>query len=160
MGAPDFFFAVNAIFRHIHDCRGKAALVDYWRRLGREYYRGRIERWRAGGPKAIADDWREYFVHEPQAEFDAVAEGDRVTLDVKVCPAIKHLRDQGREIVPYFCEHCDHVCGAMAEEAGYAFQRHGGMGACRQEFIRGIAPAPNGGDDPAVTAGDPAKEGE
>jgi hypothetical protein len=59
-----------------------------------------------------------------------------VELDIKVCPAIKHLGDQGRDIVPYFCEHCDHVCGAMAEAAGYEFQRTGGMGACRQQFCR------------------------
>ena len=62
---------------------------------------------------------------------------------MKVCPAIKHLRDHGRDIVPYYCEHCDHICGAMAEAAGYAFERTGGMGACRQRFI---ATAPQAGE--------------
>jgi hypothetical protein len=135
MSAPDFYFAVNAIFRHLHDEYGKAALVDYWNNLGRQYYRDRIERWRNGGPEAIAADWLAYFAKEPQADVDAIVREGRVTLDVRVCPAIKHLRDHGREIVPYFCEHCDHVCGAMAEAAGYAFERYGGMGACRQDFI-------------------------
>jgi hypothetical protein len=135
MSAPDFYFAVNAIFRHLHDRYGKEVLVDYWRNLGREYYRDRIERWRNGGPAAIAADWRAYFAREPQAAVDAAVQGGNVALNVMVCPAIKHLRDHGREIVPYFCEHCDHVCGAMAEAAGYAFERHGGMGACRQNFI-------------------------
>jgi hypothetical protein len=141
MSAPDFYFAVNAIFRHLHDRYGKAALVDYWRSLGRKYYERRSERWREGGPEAIAADWREYFAQEPQAEAAVDAQGDTVTLDIRVCPAIKHLRDQGREIVPYFCEHCNHVCGAMAEAAGYAFERHGGMGACRQRFVRSGTPA-------------------
>jgi hypothetical protein len=59
-----------------------------------------------------------------------------VVLDIKVCPAIKHLRDQGRDIVPYFCEHCDHICGVMAEQSGYVFQREGGSGACRQRFTQ------------------------
>jgi hypothetical protein len=36
---------------------------------------------------------------------------------------------------PYFCGHCDHVCGAMAEAAGYVFERRGGMSACRQRFV-------------------------
>jgi hypothetical protein len=135
MSAPDFYFAVNAIFRHLHDRYGKAVLVDYWRSLGREYYAGRNRRWREGGPEAIAADWREYFAREPQAEVEVVAQGDTVTLDVRVCPAIKHLRDCGREIVPYYCEHCDHVCGAMAEAAGYAFERRGSMGACQQRFV-------------------------
>jgi hypothetical protein len=111
-------------------------LTDYWRCLGREYYARRILPWCKGGPEALAADWREYFLREPQARVELLVEGDTVTLDVKVCPAIKHLRDHGREIVPYFCEHCDHVCGAMAEAAGYEFRREGGGGACRQRFRR------------------------
>jgi hypothetical protein len=135
MSAPDFYFAVNAMFRHLHDHFGKETLIDYWRRLGREYYRCRIERWKEGGAEAIAADWRAYFAEEPQAEVDVTVAGETVELDIKVCPAIKHLRDQGRDIVPYFCEHCDHVCGAMAEAAGYVFRREGGGGACHQWFI-------------------------
>ncbi len=142
MSAPDFYFAVNAIFRHLHDRYGKAALVDYWRGLGREYYAPRSQRWREGGAAAIAADWREYFAQERQAEVDVVVQDGVVTLDVRVCPAIKHLRDRGRDIVPYYCEHCDHICGVMAEAAGFAFHRSGGMGACRQQFVpRGTPPA-------------------
>lgn len=134
MSAPDFYFAVNAIFRHLHDAYGKAALIDYWRQLGREYYAQRVAAWKAGGPEAVAQDWREYFGREPQADVVVTAQGPAVELEVRVCPAIKHLRDQGRDIVPYFCEHCDHVCGAMAESAGFVFQRSGGQGSCRQVF--------------------------
>jgi hypothetical protein len=136
VSAPDFFFAVNAMFRHLHDHYGKEALVDYWQCLGREYYPLRIERWKQGGPEAIATDWREYFSTEPQAVVDCAAQADAAMLDVKVCPAIKHLRDNNREIVPYFCEHCDQICGTMAAEAGYDFQRTGGMGACQQRFTK------------------------
>lgn len=136
MSAPDFYFAINATFRHLHDHFGKEALVDYWRRLGAEHYRDRIARWRAGGPQAVADDWQAYFAHEPQAVVRVAADADAAQLDVQVCPAIMHLRQQQRDIVPYFCEHCDHVCGSMAELAGYRFTRTGGMGACRQRFDR------------------------
>lgn len=138
MSAPDFYFAVNAIFRHLHDRFGKPALIDYWRSLGTEFYRQRCQRWADQGPTAIVDDWREYFLREPQAEVDVqvLGTGEAVELDVRGCPAIKHLRDSGRDIVPYFCEHCDHVCGAMAESAGYRFERTGGMGVCRQRFTR------------------------
>lgn len=141
MSAPDFYFAVNAIFRHIHDRYGRESLIAYWRGLGQEYYRGRVERWKGGDLETLAADWREYFAAEPQAKVVvAVVEGG-VELDVKVCPAIKHLRDQGRDIVPYFCEHCDHVGGAMAEAAGYLFQRQGGSGSCRQRFLRPSPPS-------------------
>jgi hypothetical protein len=137
MSAPDFYFAIHAIFHHIHQQYGKEALVDYWRSLGREFYQQRCQRWKTGGPEALADDWRTYFAAEPGAVVDVVAAEDRVTLDIQVCPAIKHLRTHDRPIADYFCEHCDHMGEAMAECAGYAFQREGGMGVCRQQFIRG-----------------------
>ena len=137
MSAPDFYFAVNAIFRHLHDRCGMPALVEYWRALGRDYYAARTASWRAGGADAVAVDWRDYFAREPGAVV-VVERPDQQTvdLDVRVCPAIKHLRDSGREIVPYFCDHCDHVCGAMAEAAGFTFSRVGGMGSCRQRFTQ------------------------
>jgi len=134
MSAPDFYFAVNATARHIHDRYGKDVLIEYWRSLGREYYAARAKRWQLGGAQAIADDWTEYFLHEPNADVTAIAADRIVHMDISVCPAIKHLRDCGREIVPYFCEHCDHTCGAMAERAGFTFVRSGGMGSCRQSF--------------------------
>ncbi|MCC6124637.1 MAG: hypothetical protein IT426_06730 [Pirellulales bacterium] len=140
MSAPDFYFAIDAIFRHLHDHYGKPALVEYWRSLGREFYRRRYERWKEGGPATLAADWRDYFAQEPQAAVDVTADEDSVTLEVRTCPAIKHLRDRGRDIAPYFCDHCDHVCGAMAEAAGYAFTRLGGMGACRQQFVIHTSP--------------------
>ena len=135
MGSPDFFFAVNGIFRHLHDAHGMPALVRYWRQLGRDYYRSRWEKWRTGGAEAVARDWREYFAREPAADVDVAVVNRAIELNVRVCPAIKHLRDHQREIVPYFCDHCDHVCGAMAEAAGFAFERSGGMGSCRQRFV-------------------------
>jgi hypothetical protein len=146
MSAPDFYFAVNAMFRHLHDRFGKPALIDYWRRLGRDYYASRVETWKTGGSDAIASDWAEYFSHEPGAVVHVNRpDPHTVMLDIQVCPAIKHLRDNQREIVPYFCEHCDHVCSSMAQAAGFSFERTGGMGSCQQRFIqltigRGVAP--------------------
>jgi hypothetical protein len=135
MSAPDFYFVVNSTARHIHDEYGMDVLIDYWRSLGREYYGQRAASWRDGGLQAIAGDWREYFLREPGAEVNATVADDAVELDIRVCPAIKHLRASGREIVPYFCDHCDHTCGSMAEQAGYGFERTGGMGSCQQRFF-------------------------
>jgi hypothetical protein len=139
VSAPDFYFVVNATARHICDEYGKDVLIDYWQSLGREYYAKRSAAWREGGAQAIAEDWRQYFLHEPGAEVEVSANDDVAELRVIVCPAIKHLRDSGREIVPYFCEHCDHTCGAMAAAAGFRFQRTGGMGSCQQTFVRAEA---------------------
>ena len=136
MSAPDFYFAVNDIFHHIHDNYGKDVLIDYWRKLGEEHYRQRNAAWKQGGAPAIAKDWRAYFDKEPCAEVEITHKEDRVDMDIKVCPSILHLRKNEREIVPYFCEHCDHICGAQAEVAGFTFERTGGMGSCHQRFVK------------------------
>ena len=140
MSAPDFYFAVNALFRHLHDRYGKEALVEYWRALAEEYYRGRIEAWKSGGLAAVAADWQAYFAQEPQADVEVILGEKAVELVVRTCPAIKHLEDHSRPIVPYFCEHCDHTCGAMAERAGLEFHRSGGMGTCRQRIVKRFPP--------------------
>jgi hypothetical protein len=134
MSAPDFYFVVNSTARHIHDEYGMDVLIDYWRALGREYYAQRTASWREGGLQSIVDDWSKYFLQEPGAVVHTSLTGDSVHLDIQVCPAIKHLRESGRDIVPYFCDHCDHTCGSMAEQAGYGFERSGGMGSCQQRF--------------------------
>jgi hypothetical protein len=136
VSAPDFYFAVNATFRYLHEHYGKDALVHYWRRLGREHYSARWGRWKKCGLDAIAVDWRKYFEQEPGADVEVIQTQAAVVIEVRVCPAIKHLRDHQRPIVPYFCEHCDHICGAMADAAGYTFERTGGMGSCRQRFVQ------------------------
>jgi hypothetical protein len=134
VAAPDFYFVVNSTARHVHDVYGKEVLVEYWRALGKEYYRKRIENWLSAGLPAVAQDWHDYFLKEPGADVRVTIAEDLVHLDIQVCPAIKHLRESGREIVPYFCEHCDHICGAMAEGANMQFARTGGMGSCVQTF--------------------------
>jgi len=136
MSAPDFFFAVNEIFRHIHDQYGKDKLIDYWQSLGRQHYKQRNARWQDGGANAIAEDWRAYFEQEPGAEVDVTNSDRAVDLDIRVCPAIAHLRKHKRDIVPYYCEHCDHICSAQAEAAGFTFERTGGMGSCQQRFVK------------------------
>ncbi len=136
MSAPDFFFANNEMFRHLHDRYGKDVLIDYWQNLGRDHYRQRNARWREGGTQEVARDWREYFDNEPRADVEITHDDTSVDLDIRECPAIGHLKRSGRDIVPYYCEHCDHICGAQAEAAGYSFERTGGMGSCHQRFVK------------------------
>jgi hypothetical protein len=136
MSAPDFYFVNNAMFRHIHDRYGMDALVGYWRSIGEGFYATRAARWKALGTVEIARDWIVYFAEEPQADVQVTSDETSVDLDVRVCPAIKHLRDHGRDIVPYFCNHCDEVTSAMVEPIGYRFERTGGMGSCRQRIVK------------------------
>lgn len=136
VGAADFYFAINATFRFVLNKFGIEGLRKYWTDLGARYFAPITARWSAGGLPAVAEYWRAFFAAEPGAEVEVRESSDAVTLDVKVCPAIAHLRKGGREIVPCFCQHCYFIGEAMAAPAGLTVRIEGGNGSCQQRFLR------------------------
>jgi len=117
--------------------------------MGRSYFAPVNRQWREGGLPAVAGYWRAFFAAEPGAKVDVVTEPDRVVVQVHECPAIKHLRAGGREIVREYCQHCYHLGQARAEAAGLAMRLAGGNGSCRHTFASPGVLAPQ---DPAQIA--------
>jgi hypothetical protein len=143
VGAADFYFAINATFRFVFGRVGVEGLRRFWTDLGAKYFAPVTARWSAGGLPAVAEYWRAFFAAEPGAEVEVSTSTDAVTVDVKVCPAIKHLRAHGRAIVPCFCQHCYFIGEAMAAPADLTVRVEGGNGSCRQTFLcRAAATAP------------------
>ncbi len=136
MAAPDFYFAINATFRFVHEQWGEEALERYWEAMGKEYFAPLSEQFRARGLDAVETYWRHFFAEEPGGDVEVAREGDRVRIEVRECPAIKHLRAHDREVMPLYCRHCHHVSTAIAEAAGLRFRLEGGGGECRQVFGR------------------------
>ena len=134
-GHADFYFATNATFRFITARFGYDKLRQYWNDIGTSYYKPVSDNWKRGGLAAVADYWRAFFAAEPGADVEVVTQADEVTLNVRTCPMIKHLRDHGREIVPCFCQHCHFVSEAMAAPAGMTVRVTGGNGSCVQRFV-------------------------
>ncbi len=142
VGHADFYFAVNATFRFILRHHGKEALRKYWQDIGRSYYRPVAERWRERGLAGVADYWRAFFKAEPGADVKVIEAEEETRLEVRVCPAIRHLRAHEREIVPTFCQHCYFVNEAIAETAGMTARVCGGNGCCTQRFMKRTADLP------------------
>ncbi|NPV47547.1 MAG: hypothetical protein HPY69_11350 [Armatimonadetes bacterium] len=141
MAAPDFYFAINATFRWIHANWGEEGLRAYWEAMGREHYAEVTERFRAGGLDAVYHYWRDFFATEPGGDVCVQQGAKAVTIEVRKCPAIRHLREHGREIMPLYCDHCRVVSQAMCEGAGIVVEVEGGMGCCRQTFaLKGDQP--------------------
>jgi hypothetical protein len=136
VGAADFYFAINATFRFILQKLGVEGLRRYWTELGTRYFAPVSEGWRRRGLAGVAAYWRAFFAAEPGAEVTVTETGEAVILDVKTCPAIRHLRANSREIVPCFCQHCYFLGEAMAIPAGLTARVEGGNGSCRQTFAR------------------------
>lgn len=129
-GAADFYYATNATFRFLLGRLGPAGWTRYLTDLGRGYFEPVNRQWRAGGLGAVARYWRAFFAAEPGAVVDVIESPDRVEVVVKECPAIKHLRAGGREIVREYCQHCYHLGVARAEAAGLTMRLAGGNGDC------------------------------
>ena len=136
MAAADFYFAINATFRHIHRRFGQEALYAYWRAMAREYFADLVQRFEQGGLEAVQEYWRDFFETEPGGEVTVQREGPEVIIDVRTCPAIKHLKANKREIMPLYCQHCDVINRELAKNAHLEFHMSGGDGSCRQVFSR------------------------
>jgi hypothetical protein len=139
VGAADFYFAINAIFRFVEKKFGAKGLRRYWEELGANYFAPVSELWKRDGLDGVANYWKAFFAVEPKAEVEVTANANSVVLEVKTCPAIKHLRDNQREIFPEFCQHCYFVSEAMAQKADLTVRIEGGNGSCRQMFWRRAA---------------------
>lgn len=136
VGAADFYTAINATFRFIFNRFGREGLLRYWHELGTKYYAPVSQRWLDGGLSAVVEYWRAFFAAEPGAEVTVSQSADEVCVTVTTCPAIRHLRAQGREIVPFFCQHCHFVSEAIAAPAGFTVRVQGGNGSCVQRFVK------------------------
>lgn len=141
-GHTDFYFAINATFRFLLARFGVEKLRDYWGDLGRGYFQPVSGQWQQRGLPGVAAYWRTFFAAEPGAHVEVVEMADEVRLEVRRCPAIAHLRESGREIVPCFCQHCYFVSEAIAEPAALTVRIRGGNGSCVQRFIHRAADAP------------------
>ncbi len=135
-GAADFYFAINATFRFILQRFGLEGLRWYWTDLGTRYFAPVTARWKSQGLEGVAAYWEAFFRAEPGSEVHVQLQEDQVVLEVTTCPAIHHLRENRREIVPCFCQHCYFVSEAMAAPAGLMVRIQGGNGQCRQIFRR------------------------
>ena len=142
VGAADFYFAINATFRFVLNKFGFEGLRQYWTALGTSYFAPVSRAWKQRGLEGVATYWRAFFAAEPEADVEVISAKDAVTLEVKVCPAIQHLRKHQREIVPCFCQHCYFISEAMAAPAGLTVRVEGGNGSCRQTFSRSEAGVP------------------
>lgn len=139
-GAADFYYAINATFRFIIQRLGLAAWRGYLAEMGRGYFEPVNARWRKGGLPEVAAYWRAFFAAEPGSEVAVHEFADRVEVDVRQCPALRHLRAGGREIVREYCQHCYHLGAARAEASGLQMRLAGGNGSCRHTYARGDVP--------------------
>ncbi len=133
-GAAGFYFAINATFRFILRERGEEGFARWLTDLGRDYFAPVNADWRVGGLGAVARYWRAFFAAEPGADVTVHEQTGAVEIAVRRCPAITHLKQHGRDIVPTYCRHCAVLGQARAEAAGLSMCVAGGNGSCVHRY--------------------------
>ncbi len=133
-GSADFYFAINATFRWVRGRFGEAGWRAWLRELGSDYFRPVNEVWKSGGLPAVALYWRDFFYAESGSDVEVREGSDLVVIEVRICPAIAHLRANGRQISEGYCRHCAILGRARAAAAGLSMNLEGGGGSCVHRY--------------------------
>lgn len=111
------------------------ALKSYWKQVARNCYFGLSRALREEGLLALEEHWRRIFGIEG-ADFELSYQGETLVLEVKRCPAISHMKDNGYPIAEDFCEHTrvinEEVCHRAGYKASCSYNQE--AGSCVQRF--------------------------
>ena len=115
----DFHGALSYGIQFLVDNYGMDGLKKYLRGLAKSVYAPLAKDLKADGLGAIRKHYEDIFMLEG-GKFEFREEDDTLVFDVKECPAIAHMKAQGYEISPHFCEHTRILNEAICNEAGYS----------------------------------------
>jgi hypothetical protein len=115
----DFHGALSYGIQFLVDNYGMDGLKKYLRGLAKSVYAPLAKDLKADGLGAIRKHYEDIFTLEG-GKFEFREEDDTLVFDVKECPAIAHMKAQGYEISPHFCEHTRILNEAICNEAGYS----------------------------------------
>ena len=114
----DFHGAFSYGLKYLKENYGEEMLKAYLIQVARNVYSPLIEQIKKEGLSAMEDHQRKIFTTE-EADFELKHEGDKLVLKVKVCPALRHMKEKRYPVFEKFCEHDRIVTGIICQDAGY-----------------------------------------
>ncbi|MBR2344049.1 MAG: hypothetical protein IKA64_07340 [Clostridia bacterium] len=119
---PDFHSSMNMGIHYIGMTYGDEGVLEYLARYTKNVYRRLAEKIKAEGVKALREKIEDTYDKEHARELLEIEEGEReLTVRVKHCPAVTHLKATGREVSPWYRYTTEWVMRALADEVGYGF---------------------------------------
>ncbi len=118
----DFHYSLNKGVHYMGETFGKDVLVDYLTRYAKTVCRPVLEAVEKEGLSALEAHILDTYKKE-KAE-DAVStdlSGDTLTVTVHYCPAVKHMKETGREVSKWYPYTTEVVMSVLAEAAGCRF---------------------------------------
>lgn len=119
---PDFHSSMNMGAEYLGITYGETAVKDYLTQYTRAVYRKNIEKAKAEGLPAIRDMILDTYAkeHAPEA-VETALEGDTLSVTVRWCPAVRHLKKTGREVSRWYPCTTSVVMETIAAECGFTF---------------------------------------
>ncbi len=131
----DFHGAFSYGIQFIMQSYGMEGLKAYLEKLADTVYAPLVKGLRDEGLSSLRAHWDHIFTLEG-GKFELRDEGEVLVLDVQECPAIAHMKKQGYDIDPNFCEHTRILNEAICRRAGYrsSVDYDQAAGRCVQRF--------------------------
>lgn len=136
----DFHNTMNLGLVYLQSHYGDDSVREYLRRFALSFYAPLTAALREAGLKAIREHYEAVYSAEEASDAISFEEGDgELTVRVKACPAVAHMRRSGVAPSPLYRETTDAVMRAVCEGTPYAFELVSydeATGAAVQRFYR------------------------
>lgn len=119
---PDFHSSMNMGVEYVGRTHSEEDVKDYLARFTRNVYKPVFRAMEQDPLAAIEEKIREtYRLEKAQDALLMENDGDRLTVKVAFCPAVKHLHATGREVSKWFRLTTQTVMQTLADHAGLTF---------------------------------------
>ncbi len=120
---PDFHSSMNMGLLYVGETHGTETVKDYLARYAGNVYAKVIENAKVRGLAAIEELIRDtYRLEKAEDALTIENDGQRMTVSVSYCPAVRHLRATGREVCEWFALSTEAVMQTIAGKAGLGFE--------------------------------------
>lgn len=137
---PDFHSSMNMGIHYIGEEYGAEAVREYLTRYTRNVYRRDIADIKENGFAALEKKIRDTYKKEKAEDaVEIITEGDKMTVNVRYCPAVKHLRATGRDVSKWYVYTTETVMEVLTRDSGIKFsmeEYNTETGAARYSFSR------------------------
>lgn len=132
----DFHGAMSVGLEYLYKEYGKKEMENYLREVARNVYKPLSHKISKYGLSALYEHWNRIFTVEG-AEFLLYYKNRALVLEVKKCPAIRHMKIHKYHIFKYFCEHTRIINEEICSQSGYqcSIDYNQNNGCCIQRFF-------------------------
>ncbi len=132
----DFHGATNTTIQYIMDHFGEDALKEIFTRVGKDVYRSIHNALKNDLPGELIEHLA-YYCQREGADFYLNVRDDEILLEIKDCPAVRHIKKLGLTLADNFCWQTIELNNALCDGTPWQCETTvTGEGRCRQRFTR------------------------